>query len=118
MNEEDGEDGVEHEDEEDDRNGEARLMKQEHDVNDAQEEEEEEEDTTHAISIVNVDENEGDEKFRLLVMGHREPYEWKTGPQDAPVIGDATFRQMQRGRCRGTRSEAAGDIDWQEVQAS
>ena len=32
---------------------------------------------------------EGDEKFRLLVMGHRETEEWKTGPQDDPVIGDA-----------------------------
>jgi hypothetical protein len=30
----------------------------------------------------------------ILAMGHREPDEWKTGPQDAPVIGDATFRQM------------------------
>ena len=37
---------------------------------------------------------EGDEKFRLLVMGHKEPKEGKTGPYDAPVIGDATFRQM------------------------
>ena len=39
---------------------------------------------------------EGGEKFRLLAvpLGHREPEEWKTGPQDAPVIGDATFRQM------------------------
>ena len=35
VNEEDGEDGVEHEDEEDDRHGGARLMKQEHDVKDA-----------------------------------------------------------------------------------
>ena len=37
---------------------------------------------------------EGDENFRLLVMGHSEPEEWKTGPHDAPVIGDATFTQM------------------------
>jgi hypothetical protein len=35
VNEEDGEDGVEHEDEEDDRHGGARLTKQAHDVNDA-----------------------------------------------------------------------------------
>ena len=35
ANEEDGEDGVEHEDEEDDRHGGARLVKKEHDVNDA-----------------------------------------------------------------------------------
>ena len=38
MNEEDGEDGVEHEDEEDEEDGHhggAKLMKQEHDVNDA-----------------------------------------------------------------------------------
>ena len=37
---------------------------------------------------------EGDEQFRLLVMSHKEPDEWKAGPQDAPMIGDATFRQM------------------------
>ena len=43
---------------------------------------------------------EGDEQFRLLVVGHREPDEWKTGPQDAPVIRDATFRQMI-GACTG-----------------
>ena len=44
---------------------------------------------------------EGDEKFRLLVMGHREPAEWKTGPHNAPVIGDATFRQrLQIRSCR------------------
>ena len=36
----------------------------------------------------------GDEKFRFLVMGHRKPDGWKTVPQDAPVIGDATFGQM------------------------
>ena len=35
VNEDDVEDGVEHEDEEDDRHRGARLMKQEHDVNDA-----------------------------------------------------------------------------------
>ena len=37
---------------------------------------------------------EGDEKFRLLVMGHREPGECKAGPQDAPVIGEENFRQL------------------------
>ena len=31
---------------------------------------------------------EGDEKFRLLVMGHLEPDEWE------PVAGDSTFRQL------------------------
>ena len=37
---------------------------------------------------------EGDEKFRLLVMGHLEPDEWKTGAQDAPVVRDSTVRQL------------------------
>ena len=36
----------------------------------------------------------GDETCRLLVMGHLEPGEWKTGAQDAPVVGDSTFRQL------------------------
>ena len=37
---------------------------------------------------------EGDEKCRLLVMGHLEPDEWKAGAQGAPVVGDSTFRQL------------------------
>ena len=37
---------------------------------------------------------DGDEKFRLMVMGHRDPEDWETDPQDAPVIGDVTFRQL------------------------
>ena len=57
MTEEDGGDGVEHQDEEDDRHSGARAMKKEHDVNDAYEEEEDE-DTAHASVI--VDAKEGD----------------------------------------------------------
>ena len=37
---------------------------------------------------------EGDERFKLLVMGHLEPDEWKTGAQDAPEVGDSAFRQL------------------------
>ena len=37
---------------------------------------------------------EGDDKFRLLVMGHLEPNEWKAGAQDAPVVGDSTIRKL------------------------
>ena len=37
---------------------------------------------------------EGDAKFWLLLMGHLEPHEWKTGAHDAPVVGDSTFRQL------------------------
>ena len=37
---------------------------------------------------------EGDSKFRWIVMGHTEPDSWKTGPQDAPVMMDSTFKQI------------------------
>ena len=37
---------------------------------------------------------EGVAKFRLLGTGHREPEEWIIGRHDAPVVGDATFRQL------------------------
>ena len=33
-------------------------------------------------------------KFRLLVLGHLEPDEWKTGAKGAPVVGDSAFRQL------------------------
>ena len=56
MNEEDGEDGVEHQDEEDDRHGGGRVMKKEHHVNDAYE------DTIHAIGIVDEKKDENENK--------------------------------------------------------
>ena len=36
---------------------------------------------------------DGDEKFRLLMMGHSVPEDWKTGLQDAPVIGNICYIQ-------------------------
>ena len=74
MNEEDGEDGVEHEDEVD-----GRLIKKEHDVNDAYEEEEDE-DTTHAIVIVDEKEGETENKTAERMRPCR------TKPQKAKTV--------------------------------
>ena len=57
---------------------------------------------------------DGDETFRLLAMGHREPQEWKTGPQDAPVKGDATFRQLIGAGTEGPYQQLRANVAGQQ----
>ena len=79
---------------------------------------------------------EGDENFRLLVMGHLEPDEWETGAHDAPVVRDSTFMQLIAAgldeddtRLKGSlkknsaslptgNSDSCGESSWPQIKIS